>query len=86
MDRRVFLGAVGMAVAGISAAEAKKCPPADPRLKFYIEEDAAGKFRWRLKAGNGDIIATPHQGYSTRAECEDSILRVKRCWGAEIEG
>lgn len=26
--------------------------------KFEVYEDKAGKFRWRLKAGNGEIVAS----------------------------
>lgn len=26
--------------------------------KFEVYEDKSGKFRWRLKAGNGEIVAS----------------------------
>lgn len=34
--------------------------------KFEIYEDARGEYRFRLKAGNGEIVATV-EGYKTRA-------------------
>ncbi|MFD8323250.1 YegP family protein, partial [Kitasatospora purpeofusca] len=33
--------------------------------KFEVYEDAGGKFRFRLKAGNGEIVATG-QGYASK--------------------
>jgi uncharacterized protein YegP (UPF0339 family) len=38
--------------------------------KFEIYEDAAGGFRFRLKAGNGEVVATG-ESYTTR----DGVLR-----------
>lgn len=26
--------------------------------KFEVYKDSAGKYRWRLKAGNGEVVAT----------------------------
>ena len=34
--------------------------------KFEIYSDAAGEFRWRLKASNGRIVASG-EGYKTHA-------------------
>jgi uncharacterized protein YegP (UPF0339 family) len=39
--------------------------------KFEISKDHAGKFRFHLKAPNGEIIAAS-QGYETRASREGS--------------
>lgn len=33
--------------------------------KFEVYQDARGEFRFRLKAGNGEIVATG-EGYKTR--------------------
>jgi len=44
--------------------------------KFEIYRDTAGKFRWRLKAPNGEIIAAS-EAYSTREGCERAIESVK---------
>ncbi len=85
MKRREFIGLVAVASAAITPAYARKCPPANPGLRFHIEEDKAGKFRWQLKS-RGDIIADSGQGYETRAGCREAIERVKTCWAAEVEG
>lgn len=50
---------------------AEKCP------KFEVYKDKAGEFRFRLKAGNGQIIATG-EGYTTRANCINGIESVKK--------
>jgi uncharacterized protein YegP (UPF0339 family) len=39
-------------------------------LKFHIYEDAAGAWRWRLKARNGRIVADGAQGYSSQWHAE----------------
>lgn len=45
--------------------------------KFEIYEDRAGKYRFRLKAGNGEIIAVG-EGYNSKSACEKGIDSVKR--------
>ncbi|MFJ8443396.1 YegP family protein [Kitasatospora griseola] len=45
--------------------------------KFEIYEDKAGKFRFRLKAGNGEIIAIG-EAYNSKGACEKGIDSVKR--------
>ena len=44
--------------------------------KFEISKDKAGKFRFHLKAANGEIIAAS-RGYDTRASAEKGIESVK---------
>ena len=44
--------------------------------KFEMYEDKGGEFRFRLKARNGEIIATS-EGYKTKASCENGIDSVK---------
>lgn len=45
--------------------------------KFEMYEDKGGEFRFRLKARNGEIIATS-EGYTTKANCENGIESVKK--------
>lgn len=45
--------------------------------KFEIYADKAGEFRFRLKAGNGQVIAVS-EGYSSKASCENGIESVKK--------
>jgi len=53
--------------------------------KFEMYKDKAGEFRFRLKARNGEIIATS-EGYTSKASCENGIESVrKNAPVAEIE-
>ena len=45
--------------------------------KFELYQDKAGEFRFRLKARNGEIIATS-EGYKTKDACENGIESVRR--------
>ena len=51
--------------------EKKTCP------KFEVYADKAGKFRFRLKARNGEIILAS-QGYASTASCLAGIESVKK--------
>lgn len=45
--------------------------------KFEVYEDGAGKFRFRLKAGNGEVVATG-QAYETKAAAVKGTKAVQR--------
>ncbi len=45
--------------------------------KFEVYTDKAGEFRFRLKATNGQIIATG-EGYKSKAGCMNGIESVKK--------
>lgn len=45
--------------------------------KFELYEDKAGEFRFRLKAKNGQVIATS-EGYKAKASCINGIESVKK--------
>ena len=51
--------------------EKKSCP------KFEVFADKAGKFRFRLKARNGEIILAS-QGYASASSCLAGIESVKK--------
>ena len=55
----------------VEPIEAKKHP------KFELYADKSGEFRFRLKAKNGQIIATS-EAYKTKASCENGIESVKK--------
>ena len=55
-----------------------------PNPKYQINKDQAGKFRFHLKASNGEIIAES-QGYETRDGCLNGLEVVKNSCNAEIE-
>ncbi len=45
--------------------------------KFEIKKDKAGKFRFNLKAGNGQVILSS-EAYNTKSACENGIESVKK--------
>lgn len=47
----------------------------NPKFEVYL--DKAGEFRFRLKARNGEIIATS-EGYKAKAGCMNGIESVKK--------
>ena len=46
-----------------------------PKYEMYV--DTAGEYRFRLKARNGEIIATS-EGYKAKASCINGIESVKK--------
>ncbi|MCL1869140.1 MAG: YegP family protein [Promicromonosporaceae bacterium] len=44
--------------------------------KFELWVDKAGDYRWNLKAGNGQVIATS-QGYSSKDSALNGIASVR---------
>ena len=55
------------------------------RRKFEVYADKAGELRFRLKARNGEFIATS-EGYKSKDSCENGIESVKKnAPDAEIE-
>jgi uncharacterized protein YegP (UPF0339 family) len=47
----------------------------EPVFEWYV--DKKGKYRFRLKAGNGEIIAVS-EGYNSKEGCVDGIESVKK--------
>ena len=45
--------------------------------KFEVYQDKSGEYRFRLKASNGQIIATG-QSYKTKKSCLKGIESVKK--------
>ncbi len=45
--------------------------------KFEVKTDNAGKFRFNLKAGNGQVILAS-QGYASKDACMNGIESVKK--------
>lgn len=44
--------------------------------KFELYKDSAGKFRFRLKAGNGEIIAVG-EAYNSKSAAQNGIASVQ---------
>ena len=55
---------------------------------FEVYEDAAGKYRWRLKAGNGEIVASSSRprrwGVRPRLSARIKLPRAGVRWGPRI--
>lgn len=47
------------------------------RPKFEVFKDQSNEYRFRLKAPNGEIIATS-EGYTAKASCFNGIESVKK--------
>ncbi len=45
--------------------------------KFEVYEDRAGKYRFRLKAGNGEVVATG-EAYETKVAAKKGCEAVQR--------
>ncbi len=45
--------------------------------KFEVYQDHQGTFRFRLKAGNGQVIASG-QAYSTKKACLNGIASIRK--------
>lgn len=50
---------------------------------FEVFQDAKGEYRFRLKAANGQIIASS-EGYKKKSSCLDGISSVQRNAGCAI--
>jgi uncharacterized protein YegP (UPF0339 family) len=48
------------------------------KLKFEVYQDNAKEFRWRLKATNGEVLATAGQGYKAKADCKNGVERIMK--------
>lgn len=71
MTRRTFLSLLMVAgLAGLATA-------ADKKMTFETYADAKSEFRWRLKDGDGAIIATSGQGYVAKADCNKMVDNFK---------
>lgn len=45
--------------------------------KFELFQDKAGQYRFNLKAGNGEVIATS-ESYASKASAKNGIESVKK--------
>ncbi|MBW3565474.1 MAG: DUF1508 domain-containing protein [Acidobacteria bacterium] len=52
-------------------------------MYFEIYTDTQGHYRWRLKAGNHEIVAQG-EGYRNRSDCQHAISLVKQSSNAPV--
>ena len=50
---------------------------ATSNLTFERYKDALSNWRWRLRAGNGRIIADSGEGYVALADCDHAISLIQ---------
>jgi uncharacterized protein YegP (UPF0339 family) len=48
------------------------------QARFEIYADAAGKYRWRLKDGNGAKVATSGESFDSRSNAKRAAQNVKQ--------
>jgi uncharacterized protein len=54
--------------------------------KFEIYDDAGGKYRWRLKDGNGEKVASSGESFDSKSNAKRAAQNVKdTAPDAEIE-
>ncbi|MGN8244424.1 YegP family protein [Cellulomonas soli] len=54
-------------------------------MKFEIYKDKAGEFRFRIRATNGNVLASS-EGYSAKASAQNAIDRIKSdAAGADVD-
>ena len=46
-------------------------------MTFEMYKDRKEEFRWRLKAANGNIMATSSEGYKSKEDCKKAIDSIK---------
>jgi uncharacterized protein YegP (UPF0339 family) len=50
----------------------------DDKMKFEFFEDAKMEHRWRLKAANGQVVASASEGYKAKADAEKAVDEIKK--------
>jgi uncharacterized protein len=53
-------------------------------MKFEVYKDKKDEHRWRLRHGNGNILATSSEGYKAKASLMKCIEHVQNSASAEI--
>lgn len=57
----------------------------DGGTTFWVHEDAAGEWRWHLRAANNRIIADSGEGYKNKQDCLHAIELVKGSASAAVK-
>jgi len=52
------------------------------KYKFVLYKDKKGEFRWRLSAGNGQVIADSGEGYTRKANCQRMVGKFVTAFGS----
>ncbi|WP_226009967.1 YegP family protein [Halomicrobium salinisoli] len=62
----------------VAALEAELADAGESRATFELYEDRGGKYRWRLRHRNGNVVADSGQGYTRRANAQNGLASVRR--------
>jgi uncharacterized protein len=54
-------------------------------MKFEVYKDKKGEHRWRLRHGNGNILATSSEGYAAKASALKCIENVQNSASAPVQ-
>lgn len=86
--RAILAAAIGLTslLPTVEAHSTSPAPASSAGLKFQMYRDSKGGYRWKLKAGNGKVIATGGESYTAKASCLSGIdLVMKGAATATIE-
>src|SRR5690242_13182404 len=75
--RAWFVGSVRLFALVAVLASGGQLAAQGGKMKFEVYQDAAKEYRWRLKASNGQIMATGGQGYKAKADCRQAVKRIQ---------
>ena len=54
-------------------------------MKFEIYADTGGNYRWRLRASNGQIVASSGESFASKGNAREAAENVKaRAGSAEV--
>jgi uncharacterized protein len=54
--------------------------------RFHVYKDTAGNWRWRLKAGNGQRVATSGESFSSKSAARKAAENVRdNAGGATVD-
>ena len=70
-------GSVAKCAAGAKLADLTVGQTDVTNPKFELYEDKSGRYRFRLRARNGEIIAVS-ESYTTKSACENGIESVRK--------
>jgi uncharacterized protein YegP (UPF0339 family) len=85
LQNRSILVGISLVLAGAGLlAPQRALARADGKLKFEVYQDNAKEYRWRLKAANGEILATSGQGYKAKADCKHGVERIQQDANARL--
>lgn len=77
----VATSAVALLVSELVLAPDQAAATQRSRLRFELRRDPNAEYRWRLKGGNGELIASG-EGYKAKAACRHAIDVIKRGAGS----